>query len=295
MMGVAEPVILASYLTLAGDVVPEVRPGSQLSPHDIAARIEAAGAAGYSGLGFALPDLEHWGGIHGGRQIRRWLEEAGIEVVELEMLHDWYAVGIRKEASDAMARRLFEWAGALGARHLKVGTGFSGEMMDRSQMVGGMADLCAKAERVNLTIALEPMPPAMIRTPAEGLALIEEAGAPNAGLLLDTWHVYRAGVDYDTLRDIPAERIVSLELIDGGVEPFAGDLILDSIDHRRLAGRGAFDVDRFLRAVFATGYNGPIGDENISIENRARTLPEAAGANHAAVAGAVGRARRAVT
>lgn len=98
-----------------------------------------------------------------------------------------------------------------------------------------------------------------------------------------------AGVDYDVLRRIPADRIVSVELIDGARLPFRGDLIQDSIDHRRPAGRGDFDVDRFLAAIFATGYRGPIGDENISIENRARSLAEAAVTNHDAVFHAIHR------
>ncbi len=286
-----DPVILASYLTLAGDVAPEVRPGSQVSRWDVAERIEAASAAGYRGIGFADQDLAHWTAVHGTARIRRWLDDAGIAVVELEMLHDWYAEGADRAASDALAQRLLTWSAELGARHVKVGTGFAGRTVDRSRLVAGLAELGAKAADVGVEIALEPMPPANVRTPQEGLALIEEAAVPNAGLLIDIWHVYRAGVDYDTLREIPARRITSIELVDGAAEPVAGDLFVDGVDHRRLAGTGAFDVDRFLEAIFATGFRGPIGDEAISIENRARSLREAAEANYAATAAAVARAR----
>ncbi len=284
-----EPVILASYLTLAGDVPPEVRPGSQVSPRDIAARIDAASRAGYRGIGFDHQDLDHWVGIHGAARIRRWLDDAGMRVVELEMLHDWYATGAKRTASDALARRLLDRSAELGVRHVKVGTGFVGPTADRPQLIDGLAALCGAAAEIGVGIALEPMPPAMIRTPQEGLDLIEQAGAPNAGLLIDIWHVFRAGVPYETLRRIPAERITSLELVDGAPEPVAGDLFVDGVDHRRLAGTGAFAVDRFLDAIFATGYRGPIGDESISIENRARTLDEAAAANFAATADAVRR------
>jgi len=286
-----EPVILASYLTLAGDVIPEVRPGNQISPFDIATRIEAAQAAGYRGMGFGLPDLDHWGTRHGAGTIRRWIDGAGIDVVELEMLHDWYHGGARKASSDAMADRLMEWASALGARHLKVGTGFTGEPVGRSRLADSLAELGTKAADLELMIALEPMPMAIVRTPDEGLAIIEDAGVANVGLLIDSWHVYRAGVDYESLRRIPAHRIASLEVIDGGAQPFEGDLVLDSINHRRLAGHGEFDIDHFLSAVLSTGYRGPIGDENISIENRARTLQAAAHDNHDAVLRAVQRAR----
>jgi sugar phosphate isomerase/epimerase len=278
-----EPVYLASHLTLAGDVPPEVRPGSQISPHDIHARIAAASGAGYRGIGFADQDLTHWVQTYGTTRIRQWIDDSGIEVVELEMLHDWYAEGSARAASDALASRLFEWAAQLGARHVKVGTGFVGVTAKEDEVVEGLTGLCERAAQAQTRIALEPMPMAMIRTPAEALALIETAGVANAGVLLDVWHVFRMGVDYDSLRAIPAERIASVELIDGFAEPVTGDLFVDSCDFRRLAGTGDFDVPRFLDAVLATGYRGPIGDENISNENRARTLTEAARANFDAI------------
>jgi len=281
------PVILASFYTLAGDVRPAIRGGMELSSRDVADRIEAASAAGYKGIGFADRDLGYWWNIHGPARIRRWLDESDLAVVELEMLHDWYAGGESRSASDARLRQLIEWAGELGARHIKVGTGFSGPNIDRSKLVAGLADLCEKVAPTGAGIALEPMPVAALRTPQEGLELIEEAAAPNAGLLIDVWHVVRAGVDYESLRGIPGERITAVELIDGATDPVQGDIFVDGIDYRRPVGTGEFAVDRFLDALLATGFSGTFGDENLSLENRARSLPEAARVNFDATVRAV--------
>jgi sugar phosphate isomerase/epimerase len=286
------PVILASFHTIAGQVQPEVREGNQVSPHDIAARIEAAAEAGYRGIGFADPDLAHYAQLHGIPQIRSWVEEAGIEVVELEMLHDWYAEGEAKAASDALAAQLIEWAGELGARHIKIGTGFSGLSAERSRLVAGLAELADKAADSGARLALEPMPPAGISDPLDGLALIEEAGVSNAGLFIDVWHMVRADIDFESLRKIPGERLVAVELMDAAAEPVEGDLFLDGCDFRTPAGTGEFDLDRFLAAVLSTGFYGPFGDENLSIENRERPLAEAARVNFDATHAAVRRALR---
>jgi sugar phosphate isomerase/epimerase len=271
------PVILASFYTLAGDVTPEFRPGTQVSPHDIAHRIEVAAAAGYTGIGFADLDFGYWSTFHGLARVRRWIEESGL-VVELEMLEDWWTEGEARAASDARRRQLIEWVGELGARHIKVGTGFGGPI-EQSALVEGFAGLCADVAPTGASVALEPMPVAPLRTPQEALTLIEESGARNAGVFIDVWHVVRAGVDFESLRSIPGERITAVELIDGAAEPVTGDLYVDGVDHRRPSGTGDFDVDAFLDALLATGFAGTFGDENLSSANRARPLAEAARVN----------------
>lgn len=273
-----DPVILASYYTLAGDVTPAFRSGVEVSPHSVADRIEAASAAGYKGIGFADLDLGYWWKVHGPARIRRWLDESSLEVVELEMLEDWYADGEARAASDARRGQLLEWAGELGARHIKVGTGFGGPI-ERSKLVDGLAELCEQVAETGASVALEPMPVAPLRTPHEALEVIDATGAPNAGLCIDVWHVVRAGVGFEALRDIPGERIVAVELIDGAATPVQDDLYVDGVDHRRPAGTGDFGVDRFLDALLATGFSGPFGDENLSIANRARPPAEAARVN----------------
>jgi len=291
LTGTDSAIFLANHHTLAGEVVPEVREGSQISPHDIATRIQAAGAAGYRGIGLANHDLAYWAGRYGCARIRGWLTDAGIEVVELEMLHDWYAEGAARAASNELAAQMLEWAGELRATHLKVGTGFQGHTTDRPHLVAGLNELCAKAAEVEVAVGLEPMLVAMARTPQEGLDLIEEADVPNAGLVIDTWHLVRAGVDYEAIRHIPAHRITCVELVDGLAEPAEGDIYIDAIEYRRPAGSGEFHLDRFLDALLETGFEGPYGDENLSTVNRARTVQQAAEVNFTAASEAVARAR----
>jgi hypothetical protein len=52
-------------------------------------------------------------------------------------------------------------------------------------------------------------------------------------------------------------------------------------------GQGEFDITGFLRAIFSTGFTGPIGAEIFSIENRARSLQQAVADNYDAMAKSV--------
>jgi sugar phosphate isomerase/epimerase len=97
----------------------------------------------------------------------------------------------------------------------------------------------------------------------------------------------RAGVSLESLRELPGDWIAGVELGDGTAEPVNGNLIEDGLNHRALPGQGEFDVTGFLRAIFSTGFTGPIGAEIFSIENRARSLQQAVADNYDAMAKSV--------
>ena len=109
--------------------------------------------------------------------------------------------------------------------------------------------------------------------------LVAAAGEPNGRLLVDTWHVARAGTSYSELADIPADLIAHVEIDDALAEPVE-DMWTDTIHHRLLPGEGELDVIGFLAAIRATGYNGTIGIEVISKEHRLLPLREAAEATY---------------
>jgi sugar phosphate isomerase/epimerase len=280
--------IIASFFTLAGDTRLIVLGGTEISPHDLRRRIEVAGATGYTGFGFAERDLRHWSERYPLTEIRKILDNNGIRVVEIENLSGWHLDGEQRVASDALQAELLEWAAELGARHVKVCADLSGAQTERDKLVEDFGLLCEAADGVGTTIALETMPFGAIKTPMDGIAIIEESGARNAGVLLDVWHVARGGSDFHELRSLPGGRIASVELNDAAKDPVDGDLIKDGSDYRRVAGTGELGVEAFVDAVLATGYSGPFGDENLSIDFRERSLEDAARTSYQALRNLVG-------
>ncbi len=182
---------------------------------------------------------------------------------------------------------LLRWSEALGALHIKTGTGLSGAPAPHERLVEELSILAGQAADAGTRIALEPMPPATIKTSADALAVISNAGAPNVGLLLNSWHVARAGVAFASLADLPGDRIFAVELRDAATDPVDGDLIVDGLDFFQAPGDGDLDIAGYIRAIRSTGDDGPWGVEIFSIANRARSLDDAARIDFEATAAAV--------
>ena len=265
----------ASHWTIAGDTHPVRDRGVSRLPIDV--RVEAAAKAGYRGISLLAADLRHirqtpqWADY---RNIYRLLELNGIHAVELDLVTDWFMDGPRGEASAAITHELLEAAEALKASHIKV-IGDTQRQFPFEKMIQPFADLCSKAADVGTKIGIEVTPSSNLIQPADALKLIETSGASNAGVILDIWHIARAGIPYERIEEIPGSLILGVELCDAAKEP-EGTLAEDCINHRKLCGEGGLDTKSFANAVVRTGYSGLFAVEILSEEHRARPLDEAA-------------------
>lgn len=117
-------------------------------------------------------------------------------------------------------------------------------------------------------IALEAAAFSMLPTTKQAADLVRSAQHPNAGLLLDIWHVYRSGTKYQSLAEIiPPGSVFAVELTDGTSLP-TENLYADTFDNRKLCGQGDFDVVAFIQAMQTLGYKGPWGVEMMSLHHR---------------------------
>lgn len=267
------PAFIASYWTLAGQVLP--RSPSQVSPHPFEERVRAAAQAGYSGIGLMHDDLQATVQRLGFGRMRRLLADHGIVHLELEFLADWFADGVRRQRSDEVRSLLLEAARELGARHIKTGGDRDGVRWPAARMAEDFQALCEAAARQGTRIALELLPWSNLATPAEGLDLLRRAPAGSAGLLLDIWHLQRASVSWSELRALPPGSVIAVELCDAQ-QHCVGSLWDDTIRRRQPCGEGEFDLPGFLEAVAASGFRGPFGIEIISDAQRALPLAQAA-------------------
>jgi len=279
MSSTAQPDLLATYWTLAGPIRPLAE--SEVSPWSLAERVEAAAQAGFRGIGLGHEDLMAWEARIGFAGIAKILDEYGIRHCEFEPLYDWWTDGDRREASDAVRGDLLRAVEEIGvaSSYIKCTPELQGGVWSKEAYAEAVAELADEAARAGARMGLEILPFSDLRTPEDGLEVMQIAGNANAGLVLDIWHVVRGGVPFETVADIPGEQIVHVEVNDAAAEP-VGTLAEDTLDHRRLCGEGAFDVAGFLRAVAATGYDGPYGVEIMSEEQRKRSLEEAARLAH---------------
>jgi sugar phosphate isomerase/epimerase len=273
--------LVAAYWTIAGNARLRMFGGTDYSPLDLRMRIEAAARAGYAGIGLHSHDLRHWSSRYPAPVVASMLADNGLRFVELEILREWFVTGDRRAESDKTRQELLILTDQLPVTHVKAGSSFGPDQWSTEHIAAEFAALCAQFAETGTRVGVEAIPNAYLRTPDEVLAVIDLAGAPNGGLILDTWHTFRAGYAYDRLRGIPARQIVSVEICDGAAEPVI-DLANDGCNCRRLPGQGAFRVTEFVDAILDAGYRGHIGVENLSAENRARSLADEARENFAA-------------
>ena len=262
-MGRSKVELLASYWTISCGIPHTDR---EYSPFDFRERVESAARAGFKGFGIWHADLEQVLKTRSLREMKQILDDNGITHIELEFLTDWFLGGERKKQSDIRKKLLFDAAEALRAHHVKVGDFFQ-EKATIARLIEAFAGLCAEAAERGTKVGFELMPFAMIQTLEDSLKLVQEAGADNGGVCLDTWHIVKLKIPFDRVRRIPLQYITSVELNDGTFEcPWS--LHEDTVNHRRLCGEGEFDVTGFIQAVRDAGYDRPWGIEVLSEELR---------------------------
>ena len=274
-MATNHPELLAAYFTISGDVYPFQ--DNEISPFRFEHRVEAAARAGYKGIGLVHPDLMVTKDRLGYAEMNRIMANHGIKYVEFEFLGDWYKTGDARRRSDTMRRELFEAAGALNARAVKVAPGLNEREAeaDVPRMIDCFGELAVEAAGYNTALTLEIMPFSNVRSVGMAKQIVEGAAQRNGGLLIDIWHLARAGIEYSEISQIDPMYIGGVELDDADrypVEP----LWMDTIHRRRLPGEGVLDIPAFIDAVRATGFDGPWGVEILSESHRKLPLDEMA-------------------
>ncbi|MCB1487488.1 MAG: sugar phosphate isomerase/epimerase [Bauldia sp.] len=273
----ARPVeLVASYWSISGDCY--AAGPSEVSPFDFRDRIEAAAKVGFQGVGLVHEDIQAVSRLIGYDAMKSILDDNGMKYVEVEVLFDWFGDGDARRRSDVVRTDLLDAAGRLGARHIKivggiVETGDTSPPSDR--MMADFRELCDQAAGVGTSVVVELLPFSNLVTPEQGLALVRGAGAKNGGLMIDVWHMARAGIGNDRIRALPKDVVTGVEIDDARAEVEL-PLYHDTVHNRELPGEGDLDIRGFLEAVRDLGYDGPYGVEILSRAHRVRPLAEQA-------------------
>ena len=270
--------LLATCWTHAGDAVPVA--GRHLSPLDLRERAEAVAAAGFTGIGFTIEDLEAAKATYGLPQVKRICDDLGLAHLEVELLENWWATGRRRRESDRTRESLLTVAEALGARQIKIGPdvavvdGVVSPLVDVAHWAAELHQLAMQAAEVGTRVALEPLPFSNITDFQVAAEVVVAADHPAAGLVVDIWHLERGPSTLADLAEIPGDKVFVVELNDAPA-PQSTDLFHDTIHHRALCGSGTFDVRGFIETLCNIGFAGPWGVEIISDAHRGRPLREA--------------------
>ena len=211
---------------------------------DFVERVRVAAAAGFDGIGLRAEN--YWAAGIDDAAMLDVAAQHGVRILEVEYLTGWGSAADRDEEQQAKERTVFHMARAFGVRHLNAGLL---EKLPLDVVGEEFAALCERAG-TDLTVALEFMPYSGVPDLATAWQVVQPV--PNAGLIVDGWHWERAGQGATDLAEVPAERIVSVQLCDVRAEPME-PLRAESLGHRLPPGQGYGDTIGMVRALAEHG------------------------------------------
>ena len=229
--------------------------------------VKAASEAGYDSITI-WPNIWRHAQRHDGLTLpamRRVLEDHGLVLTDGDACSDWVP-----QAADAASRigpmkkitsrtEFFDVVAALGGTTV-VAAHMGSAACDPDRDIPAFAKLCDDAAAYGLRIAFEFVGFSAVRDVATAMRIVEGAARPNGGYVADVGHVLRGGGAIDDIRALPAERIFTVQIMDGA-RAAPADLAEEAMFGRRMPGDGEFDVPQFLRVLGEMGVRASVGAE----------------------------------
>lgn len=231
-------------------------------------KLEAAAAARFDAVEIFESDLLTFEGRP--RDIRRMAANLDLAIALFQPFRDFEAMPAPMRSRNLdRARRKFDVMGELGSDLLLVCSNTHPEAIDdEARAAADLAALAALATERDLRIGYEALAWGRhVRRWSQAWRIVEAAGHPACGLIVDSFHTLAIGDDPAGIAALPAERIFFVQLADA--PRLDMDVLSWSRHFRNFPGQGDLAVDEFVRAVLATGYAGPLSLEIFNDEFRA--------------------------
>jgi sugar phosphate isomerase/epimerase len=214
----------------------------------IAARIEAALAAGCTRISASAPDIARLAAQGTSpAELGRQLRDAGLEIV-VDPVMNWYGgnpfPGPFAEVGFDDTLRICE---ALPVASMTAIGPFRPDEVPAGDLPDLFAAFCERAADLGAQVQFEFMPISAVADLSAAWAIVRTADRPNGGVMFDTWHFFRSGGDFAALEEVPGERIFAVQVSDAAAE-VRGSLSEDTFN-RLLPGDGSFDLLRTMRAL----------------------------------------------
>jgi sugar phosphate isomerase/epimerase len=249
---------------------------------DVAAR---AGFRQITARPYAFAEALESGWTEAGLQAR--LADAGIAVTMIDALTGALPGALANLPADPEARaRLlpdvldppdeatcFRAATVLGASIVNV-THYLGRTMPRDELADALRDACRRAAPLGLRLCLEFFPDSGLPDLPFAQSVVEACGEPNAGILLDVFHLDRSGGTVDDVRRLPPGAIFGIQLSDR-MRPAAGSAHVP-MSGRVLPGDGEIPLRELVAAALENSPEATVDLEVLNDELRSLSPDEAA-------------------
>ncbi len=225
--------------------------------HGFEATVASAARVGFEEFAIWLMSIDEARNELGSLEaVKTCLDRHGIRASVLELLHAW---SFPDEALVAEERAVMQAAVEI----------FDPEVVLAATLAPSLAPGAIEALKAHCQafaprrVALEFLPFGGVPDLAAALAVIEQVGEDNLGLVFDSWHFARSGADYDLLEQVPGELIHFIQLNDAAVQA-PDDIFTETMTARLRPGEGVIDWPRLVGILSAKTLHCPIGSEQYS-------------------------------
>lgn len=226
----------------------------------LAEKLAAIAHAGFDGVEIFEADVLAYDGTPA--DIGAMIRDHGLEIIAFQPFRDFEGMPEpQRSRGFERAKRKFALMNELGARDVLVCSNVSPLSLggiDRA--AADLRELGDVAENFDVRVGYEALAFGRhVWDYRDSWEIVRRADHPRIGLILDSWHVLARKLPVDPIRSIPADRITFVQVADAPAMEM--DLVQWSRHFRNFPGQGDMDVDGFMRALLATGYDGWISHE----------------------------------
>ena len=223
-------------------------------------KLEAAATVGFDGVEIMESDLLSFDGSP--EDVRRIAGELGLAIDIYQPFRDFEAMPEpQRHRNMDRAERKFDVMQALGTNLVLVCSNtLAGAMDDDARAAADLAEMAERAARRGLRVGYEALCWGRhVRLWGHAWRIVQQAAHPALGLIVDSFHTLALDDDPAGIADVPGERIFYVQLADA--PRLSMDVLSWSRHHRNFPYQGDLPVDAFVRAVLASGYQGPLSLE----------------------------------
>jgi 4-hydroxyphenylpyruvate dioxygenase len=227
---------------------------------DLREKLEAISAAGFDGVEIFENDFLAYDASPA--EVGQMVRDNALTITLFQPFRDFEGLPEPQRARTfERAERKFDLMGELGADLMLVCSSVSPIALggiDRA--ANDLRELGKRAAKHGIRIGYEALAwGRYVNDHRDAWEIVRRADHPSVGLILDSFHTLARNIDVETIRAIPGDRIFIVQLADA--PKIDMDLLYWSRHFRNMPGEGDLPVIDFMRAVGATGYNGPLSLE----------------------------------
>jgi sugar phosphate isomerase/epimerase len=221
--------------------------------------IEAAAQCGFRTIS-ATPEMidRAFGSGATAAELKRRLEDQAVRISNLDALTREVPGAAAPHKVPLLWRRnwqytledLIRMSEALDVPTINV-THFLGSPRTPELMAEGISRLARRAAAHGRQLALEAMPDTSLPDAATVVHIVQLTGAPNLGLMLDTWHLVRSGGCAADIGALPSGSLRGVQLNDRRADAIKKPGTEHSVSERSLPGEGDSPLQDIVRAIVA--------------------------------------------